>query len=111
MSDLLAEASAIAELRDLDRLGLFLDDLTRWRPEHTNACQHCMDELGALTTRLIVRHQLDPVWLLRQLVKLMAGDFRGELPACEICISRMWCFAHGGQNLGSAYSPNNGNVV
>ena len=66
MADLLAQASAIAESRDLDHLEAFIAELTRWRPTHDGDCRHCDEELGALSARLLVEHHVDAVWLLGQ---------------------------------------------
>lgn len=73
MKDLLTQASEIAELRDLDRGLALVTELGAWRPEHEGDCPHCGEALGTYLGELFVRHQVSPVWLMRQLQRCGYG--------------------------------------
>jgi hypothetical protein len=74
VKDLLEEASGIAELRDMDRLKAFLDELTTWRPQHDGECLHCHEEIGELTTRLLDKHQMPQPWTYHKLLEIMGME-------------------------------------
>lgn len=73
MKDVLAAASAIAELHDMDRGLALVKALGAWRPEHDGACDHCGAALGAYLGELLARHQVSPLWLMRQLQRCGFG--------------------------------------